>query len=323
MLLEDLKAFVAVIDHNSLTKAADALYLTQSAVSRRIQRLEEVLEANLFDRNSKPPTPTAIAMRIYRHAVPLLRDAQYLLDVPRDNAPPTGIFRLGFTQVVADAVLFDVIRQMKTEFPGLEVKLKTDWSSSLQQQLQYGTLDAAALMLPAGGTLPEGLAGEFITRLEVLIVQSRQHPLVTSQIGIKSLSDQEWILNPHGCGYRAALERAMDSAGKSLRVSVDTHGTEMQLRMVAAGLGLGIVPRAVLQRSQSCKDLTIVEADDFMLNLDIWLAYPSQIGNLRRAIESLRQIVIHGFREQDGAASPFHAGTCILAQPGRIAEQRL
>jgi DNA-binding transcriptional LysR family regulator len=295
MLFEDLKAFVAVIDHNSLTRAAQALCLTQSAISRRIQHLEESLDANLFDRTSRPPKATALAHRIYQHAVLLLRDAEHLLDVPREGAAPSGPFRLGFTQVVADVVLFDVVMKMKAEFAELEVQLHTDWSSELQRQIQDGTLDAATLMLASPSRLPEGFSGRFITTLEVLVVQSKRKPLIDSHTEIDTLANQPWILNPEGCGYRAALERAMGDTGKNIHLSVDTHGTEMQLRMVAAGLGLGLIPRNVLGQSASLNDLTVVEVSNFSLSLDIWLVHPTQLGNLKRPTEILGQTVADGF----------------------------
>ncbi len=295
MLFEDLKAFVAVIDYNSLTRAAQALCLTQSAISRRIQHLEESLDANLFDRTSRPPKATALAHRLYPHAVRLLRDAEHLLEVPREGAAPSGPFRLGFTQVVADLVLFDVVMKMKAEFPELDVQLHTDWSSALQQQIQDGNLDAATLMLSSPSRLPEGFAGRFISTLEVLVVQSKRKPLLASQADIDALASQPWILNPEGCGYRAALERAIGDSGKNIRLSVDTHGTEMQLRMVAAGLGLGLIPRTVLSKSNSLADLTVVEVKNFALSLDIWLVHPSQQGNLKRATDILGQTVVDGF----------------------------
>jgi DNA-binding transcriptional LysR family regulator len=302
MLIEDLKAFVAVIDHNSLTRAAQVLCLTQSAISRRIQHLEESLDANLFDRTSRPPKATALAHRIYQHAVVLLRDAEHLLNVPREGAAPTGPFRLGFTQVVADAVLFDVVMKMKAEFPQLEVQLHTDWSAGLQQQIHNGSLDAATLMLAAPSRLPEGFSGRFITTLEVLVVQSKCKPLVNSDTDVEILANPPWILNPDGCGYRAALERAIDSTGKTIRLSVDTHGTEIQLRMVAAGLGLGLVPRDVLSQSSSCNELTVVNVNDFSLSLDIWLVHPNQLGNLKRATEILGQTVAEGFENHQKTA---------------------
>ncbi|MEB0043062.1 MULTISPECIES: LysR family transcriptional regulator [unclassified Pseudomonas] len=295
MLFEDLKAFVAVIDHHSLTRAAQALCLTQSAVSRRIQHLEESLDANLFDRTSRPPKATALAHRIYQHAVILLRDAEHLLEVPREGAAPSGPFRLGFTQVVADVVVFDVVMKMKAEFPELEVQLHTHWSSELQQQIHAGSLDAATLMLTSPSRLPEGVTGQFITTLEVLVVQSKRAPLVDSRSDMQALASQPWILNPDGCGYRAALERAIADTGKTIRLSVDTHGTEMQLRMVAAGLGLGLIPRDVLRHSRAVDELTVVEVKSFSLSLDIWLVHPYQLGNLKRAMDILGQTVVDGF----------------------------
>jgi DNA-binding transcriptional LysR family regulator len=305
MLLDDLKAFIAVIDHNSLTRAADALSLTQSAISRRIQHLEESLEASLFDRGSKPPKATALARRIYDHAVPLMREIEALLDVPREDAAPSGVFRLGFTQVVAEVVLFEAVVRMKTEFPALEVQLHTEWSSGLLQQIDAGKLDAATLMLPAPAKPPESVSGRVIDTLEIFVVQSKRRPLVKSQMRIDALAKQEWILNPYGCGYRAALERAMESAGQTLRLSVDTHGTEMQLRLVAAGLGLGLAPASVLRRSNSYDELSVVGVSGFELKLDVWLVHPRQLGNLKRAAQTLGDAVAEGF-------ATYSAGTAEL-----------
>lgn len=295
MLFEDLKAFVAVIDHNSLTRAADALSLTQSAVSRRIQHLEEVLGAELFDRSGRPPIPTALARRVYEQAVPLMQGARRLLDIARDDAVPAGAFRLGLTQVVGEVVLFEVVMRMRAAFPALDVQLQTDWSSSLQRQLAQGTLDAATLMLASPSTAPAGMSGRLIDTLDVVVVQSRQRPLVAPQCGMAELAGQEWILNPAGCGYRAALERAMGGVGRTFRLGVDTHGTALQLQLVAAGLGLGLVPRSVLRGSASCDELAVVAVENFSLRLDIWLVHPPQMGNLQRAADLLGDAVAEGF----------------------------
>jgi DNA-binding transcriptional LysR family regulator len=294
-MLDDLKAFVAVVDHNSLTRAAAVLSLTQSAVSRRIQHLEELLGADLFDRASKPPKATALAHRIYEQAVPLLRGAGHLLEIAREDAAPSGIFRLGFTQVIADVVLVDTITRMTEAFPALDIQLRTTWSPELQQQIGLGALDAATLMLPSGTTLPEDISGMRIATLDIVVVQSKPKPSVDRRTAIKALASRDWILNPMGCGYRAALERAMENHGRNLRLVVDTYDTEKQLRLVAAGLGLGLVPRTVLRRSTHYKDLSIVDVEDFSLSLDIWLVHPRQLGNLKRAAEVLGQTVAEGF----------------------------
>jgi len=76
---------------------------------------------------------------------------------------------------------------------------------------------------------------------------------------------------------------------------VDTHGTEMQLKLIAAGLGLGLVPRSVLRRSDSYAELSVVDVKDFSLSLDIWLIHPVQLGNLKSAASVFGDAVAEGF----------------------------
>lgn len=295
MLFEDLRAFVAVIDNNSLTRAADALALTQSAVSRRIQHLEEVLGVALFDRNSRPPAPTALARRVYEQALPLMQGAGKLLAISRDDDTPSGTFRLGMTQAVAEVVLFDAVVRLRAAFPALDLRLHTEWSPSLQDRLAQGALDAIVLMMPSPGAAPPSMDGRFIDTLEVVVVQSRAHALVASGVDIAALSGQEWILNPLGCGYRAALERAMAGAGRSLRLRVDTLGTELQLRLVAAGMGLGLIPRSLLARSALADQLDVIDVAGFSMRLDVWMIHPVRMGNLKRAVAMLGDLVAEQF----------------------------
>ena len=87
-MIENLQALVAVIEAQSLTKASARLCVTQSAISRRLQHLEDILGVSLFDRAQRPPTPTALGMRVYEHAVPLLRGIEDLVAVsPRICRP--------------------------------------------------------------------------------------------------------------------------------------------------------------------------------------------------------------------------------------------
>jgi len=95
------------------------------------------------------------------------------------------------------------------------------------------------------------------------------------------------VLNPLGCGYRAALEAAMGERDGTLRVVIDAYGTDVQLRVVASGHGLGLVPRGVLKASTVRDELSVVEVTDFSLLLDVWLVHRRQPGNLRKALEAL------------------------------------
>lgn len=286
-MLDDLKAFVAVVDKTSLTKAADSLSLTQSAVSRRVQQLEETIGATLLDRSSRPPTATALGRRVHRSAKAILRDVDRLMGIPKEEGEPDGTLRLGLPQVIADVALYGITMRVKESFPALGLKCRSGWSSTLQTSVADGELDAAVLMLPVGSSAPAGMAGKRIARFDVLVVQSRRNPVVPDRTGIAQLADCEWILNPQGCGYRAALQHAMEGVGKDLRIGVDVHGTESQLRLVAAGLGLGLAPRNLLGASTHRRALSVVEVPDFSLTLDLWLVHATSPGNLARALDVL------------------------------------
>jgi DNA-binding transcriptional LysR family regulator len=302
-MFDDLRAFVAVVDERSLTRAASKLCLTQSAISRRIQQLEERLGAKLLDRANRPPTSTALGNRVYEHAVPILRAADLLVALPREDAAPSGTLRLGVPQAIGDVILSDAVQGLNTEFPLLDIRLRTEWSPGLLHDVNSGDLDAAVVLLPAASKPADRIVGKRLATLDVVVVQSRQRPCFRRRIRISALANEGWILNPEGCGYRSALKRAIDERGGNLRVIVDTYGTEVQLRMIASGLGLGLLPRCILSASPSRRDLSVVEVADFALNLDIWLAHLTELGNLRNAIDAFGEAVAKVFHHYSQKAA--------------------
>ncbi len=294
-MIDNLKAFAAVIDSKSLTKAASRLFLTQSAISRRIQQLEEALGGTLLDRTRRPPSSTALGQRVYEQSLPILRAVDDLMTLTRQDAAPTGTLRFGMSQAIGDVIMADAVEQLSGEFPTLDVRVRADWGDGLAAQVNAGDLDVAIVMLPAGTRPAAPLIGRTIATVDVSIVQSRRRPRVRQAVALADLAKQDWILNPIGCGYRAGLESAMKERHGSLRVAIDTYGTEVQLRMIASGLGLGLAPRSVLRASTSRDEIAIVEATGFAMQLDIWLIHLREFGNLKRAIEALTGTVADAF----------------------------
>ncbi|WP_326489803.1 LysR family transcriptional regulator [Paraburkholderia sp. ZP32-5] len=295
MMIDELRSFVTVVEEASLTRAAQKLCVTQSAISKRIQRLEEVFDAQLLDRNSKPPRVTALAHRIREHAVPLLAAFDRLMYLSKEDGAPSGTLRFGLPHGIADIILFDALTAMRDAFPALDVTLQSEWSSGLLRLLDYGALDVAAIMTPKG-TPPEGYLYRLLAPVEVVIVQSRQRPLVPGRASLSAVARKEWVLNPEGCGYRAALRHAVEAAGLSLNVKADTYGSEMQLQLIASGLGLGLVPKSILESSVWSRRLEVVTVTRFAPKLDVWLVFPQQLGNLKQAVEFLGDTIEKSFR---------------------------
>lgn len=297
MMLENLEALVAIIEAQSITKASARLHITQSAVSRRLQQLEDSLGTSLFDRAQRPPSPTAMGLRVYEQALPILRSVEDLVAMTKEKADPAGVLRLGMAQGIADLLLDPVAASLKA-FPKLGLRLRTDWSGGLTDQLMDGSLDAALLLLPQASLPPATLTGRFIGSLQTVIVQEARNPRFRRPVRLLHLAKEDWVLNPLGCGYRSALEAALGERDGALHVAIDTYGTEMQLRMVALGRGLGLVPRAALASSRVKDEVSIVEVTDFSLSLSVWLVHRPQPGNLRKALDVIASAVT---RETSGA----------------------
>src|SRR5258708_20054272 len=118
-MIDNLKALAAVVDSKSMTKAASRLFLTQSAISRRIQQLEETLGGTLLDRTQRPPAATALGQRVYEQALPILRAVDQLVALTRRDAAPTGTPRIGMSHAICGTILVETIQQLSRAFPGL------------------------------------------------------------------------------------------------------------------------------------------------------------------------------------------------------------
>jgi DNA-binding transcriptional LysR family regulator len=293
MKTEDLRAFDAVVRHGSISLAARELGLTQPATTRRIQNMEESLGVQLLDRSVKPPKPSALGLRVHAQTRAALREIDALRDLVGTDAAPSGRLRLGLTHSMGASSLVELLLDMKASFPELQLQLTTDWSARLVEAVGQGHLDAAAVFMPASKLWPDTLAAQRLASTEVLVVAAKGRFAKTS-VRLRDIFNAGWILNPDGCGFRAALQRGLSAQGLPFQLNLETHGSELQLGLAAAGLGLGFVSRPALQASRHADALDVLAVRDFSLALDVWLVSPTAQGNLRQAIEHFGSALAQG-----------------------------
>jgi DNA-binding transcriptional LysR family regulator len=105
MNLIDLEAFVSVLDHGSIVAASAHLHLTQSAVTRRIQNLEDALGTPLLDRQTRPLQPTRAGQETYEFAKPVLSSVNDLRTGIMHGGEPSGDFRFGMSRSLGMSLL--------------------------------------------------------------------------------------------------------------------------------------------------------------------------------------------------------------------------
>jgi len=293
MKIEDIKAFIAVVKKQSLSQAADMLFITQPAITRRIQNLESTLGVELLDRNSRPHKPTPVGRQVFEQCQIVLREFE-LLKRMTENPDPTGILRLGVTQVIGDYVLVDALKELAHRYPNVNAKLSTDWSTRLIAKLADGELDAATVLMSGSASFPPHIEATSLMSLEMVLVGARHH-YTDQPYPLRKLNEHGWILNPEGCGFRSRLQNVLQSMGLPILINLDTFGTELQLGLIASGLGVGLVPRPLLMASRHIDHIRVLAVTDFSLIVNLWLLQLQGVGNLDAPIQQFAHAIKAGF----------------------------
>ncbi|MGF6837733.1 DNA-binding transcriptional LysR family regulator [Paraburkholderia youngii] len=295
MKLDEIEAFVAVVRSQSLSQAADSLALTQPAVTRRIQNFEEALGVELLDRNTKPLKTTPMGRVVFEQCRAIVREVDALRHLVSDDAPLAGVLRLGVAQTVADVAMLKALHALRGAHPELQARVSTGWGNPLLQRVDEGELDAAIVLLPANRTLPDTLTAETLGELKLAVVaqkgrlKKRAHTLAECQ-------SYGWVLNPDGCGFRAGLQQALASQGYTLKLNLETLGTELQLGLVADGVGLGLVPLPLLRNSAHAAQLDVIQIAEFKPEIAVWIVRSSALGKMQSALGVLAESVEQSFK---------------------------
>jgi DNA-binding transcriptional LysR family regulator len=288
MEVDDIRAFVAVADAGSVSAAARELFLTQPAVTRRLQRLEDALGAPLLDRRRRPFALTRAGQAAVERCRGLLVSLQELRTVAgRDE--PGGELRVAVAHALTELTMAGPVDEAQRRFPRVALRLSTGWSRDLLERVRARAVDAAFLLLPEGEALPAGVTGVRVADERLLVVSGRTRRL--GRVGIDDLAGEPWVLNPEGCAARAALRRALLGAGASLRVAVETYNYELQLSLVARGRGLGLVPSRLLARSRFRRRLRVVRVRGLDFPLAVWSVRGRPPLALQPVIEELDRVV--------------------------------
>jgi DNA-binding transcriptional LysR family regulator len=290
MNLIDLEAFVSVVDHGSIVAAAAALHLTQSAVTRRVQNLEDALGSPLLDRQIRPLQPTPAGAETYEFAKPVLSSVGDLKAAIVHNGEPSGDFRFGMSRGLGDCAVASPIRCLRAEFPKLKVHAFVQWSGVLFELLANRMLDAAVVILPEGTIPPATLIAEHLGTKPLLVIASKAIQF-SQPIKLEELSSYPWIVNPHGCRARQILKDAFLKHGLSFDSAVEAEGFELQFSLIAEGVGLGVTLPEALYNSAFRKNVRILKVKDFLPQQCIWLLHSRHIGRMTPAVRCLRDAV--------------------------------
>ncbi|VUS84623.1 LysR family transcriptional regulator [Klebsiella huaxiensis] len=282
MRIDDIDALLATVQFSSLNQAAEYLGITQSAITRRLQRLEQTLNVTLLERQTRPLTLTAAGHRVYEQCLSIKRETKKLYGLLDPEAEPHGILRLGVPQSVAEIALQPALAALRQQFPALQPQVTCGWSGLLQRRLESVELDGVLAMGPEQLSFAEGYSGRLLCPMDIVVIAAKSWRLHAGSL--RDCAEKGWVLNPDGCGLRAGLIRELQSQGLRLALNVETAGAQLQISLVAQGLGLGLVPRAALAASPWRDEVTVLTLADFQPEVHLWLVNAQNLANLSQPL---------------------------------------
>jgi len=291
MELDELRALVAVIQEGSISGAARRLYRSQSVVTRQVQALERAVGGSLLDRRCRPLSATALGKRVVEHARRALAAVDELKGAAvAEGAEPSGELRIGVGFSVVEILMRVPLARLRQSFPRLVLSIKSDWSQHLPALLKDGALDVGLLLLPPGWAPPEPLEGRQLAVEPMLVIAPRTVRLRRG-VAVTSLPGVRWVINPEGCACRSVLRRLYAAAGSTLDVAVEVHGSSMQIELVAAGLGFGLVPVHALEAHPRRHAVTVVPMKNPLLSFGIWFVSAPVPPLLKSAVELMIEAI--------------------------------
>lgn len=261
MDIQNLSAFISVSETGSFSRAAEKLFITQPAVSKRIQSLEQELKAQLFDRIGKKVQLTEAGIAL----LPSARRIMTELDESRRvisnlSGKVSGPLRLGTSHHIGLHRLPPVLRAYTALYPDVDLDIHFMDSEEACEAVLKGELELAIATLPEQQM--DNLHTEIIWHDPLGIVVNRE----SSLCGIKGLSLEQLleypaILPSQNTFTRALMEKQLQLDKQTMKITMETNYLETIKMMVSIGLGWSVLPESMMSDDLVCLEIEGVEME--------------------------------------------------------------
>lgn len=255
MELRHLRYFVALAEERNFTRAAERLHIAQPPLSRQMQQLEEIVGVALLVRGSRPLELTEAGRFFYGHAVQLLAQGAEVVSMTRRIGKIERKFSIGFVGSTLFGFLPEVVRRFKAAHPTTEVTLQEMTTMEQIRGLKEGRIDVGIGRIRH----EDPNIRRILLREEALIAALPMgHPLSFLERGLylRELVNDTLIVFPKTPrpSYADQVLAAFHDRGLEPVHTLEVRELQVALGLVAAGMGVSVVPRSVLglKRSDVC-----------------------------------------------------------------------
>lgn len=294
MKLKQLEVFVAVADHKSFSRAAEALYLTQPTVSVYISSLEKELNAKLFVRNTKEIDVTEQGMKLYQYAREMLILQNRITELfASDSGRAAPRLVVAASTVPSRYLLPDILAEYKERYPSGQLELRESDSARVIGDVANHVVDVGFT-----GTIIENKSCRYLPFYEdelVVIMPNtdRYRAILEQEKGLEWICREPLLMREEGSGTRKEAEKQLKLSGidvGKLSVAASVESTETIKRSVKNGIGITIISSLAVREEIAAGSILSFPMGKNRSTRKLYLVYNNSYA-LSRQAENLVKVV--------------------------------
>ncbi|MDP4301620.1 LysR substrate-binding domain-containing protein [Leptothrix discophora] len=289
--LVTLNLVLAIAETRSITRGAQREHLALAAASKRLSDLESRLGVQLFERRARGIEPTSAGQALVRHIRSLHASLHALEEEVAEYADGVrGTLRIVANSSAIAECLPPDLAAFSQAHPGVQVSLEDETSTQVQRAVLQGQADVGIFVPPV---IESGLRTWLYRHGELSVIAPRTHPLARcASLKLADLLDVDFVGLHVGAAAQDIILAEAAAQGRSLKARLQVRGFDAIAQLVAAGLGVAIMPTGVAQRLSQAYAIGLVALDEAWARRDYLVAVRAQEvlpAVTRRFVDLLRQ----------------------------------
>ncbi|MDQ8934981.1 LysR family transcriptional regulator GigC [Acinetobacter rudis] len=269
MTLRQLSVFVAVAQEGTVTKASDAVRLTQSAASMALADLEDGLGAPLFDRLGKRLQLNDLGRFLLPQALEILGRSEAFEQAAKGELQNIDL-RIGATLTISDYLMPNLLAAFIQRQPQAQLQLQVGNTRQIIEAVNQFQLDVA--LIEGSCHLPQ-LQSIHWRDDELAVCCAPNHPLaqLDRALQVKDFDQIDWILREEGSGTREVFDHAIVKDLPNCKIRLTLGHNEAILKIVAGGMGLSCISKLAIEPLQAKGELVILDTPFWVLTRPLYL----------------------------------------------------
>ena len=274
--LDLYRVFYTVAKCGSLTRAAEELYISQPAVSQSIKQLENQLGVSLFKRTHRgmelSENGGKLIFKEVERALELFNEAENRIEQTKQDA--TGTIRIGASDTIFEYFLADKIVDYHGKFPAVKIELMADFTPDTIEKLKANRCDVAFVNLPIEIDAELHLEENCARLNDIFIAGNAFAELSGGTVSLEKLKKYPLIVMDKNTVARRTLEAFLRSVGVEFSPAIEVGSWDLMKRLVARGMGVGVIPRQYALREIQSGELFEVQTDPVLPVRSIGMLLP-------------------------------------------------